>query len=401
MAKFTKSESCFQFIPGKCSLEHFPKLISILVAIYLLFCASVGFASEMLKIRGMGGVSAALKTDDPGLFGNPASLLQCQDNVLSATFSIENFEYEKLKEKPGEQFRSRFVFLSQPSVYYSRIIGNTGFSAGILSELSADAHFTLKNTKSDYIVNERRFSSDTDLLIDYDLLWERQLLFGIARELTDFLVGTRIKFIRQRLKIGQRISALNLESVHDPKINPNDPRELIPAIIDNLDIGNPAKYVSHENLPEQDKLTTGFEIDLGGQREFNVLYPIDQKVLAGVLVENLIQYNLIKNHPTKFRIGFYSKLTRWLEAELDLFRVSGSRGLDLAAGVEAHGMLSRWAKVGGAFRVGIARVNSEGQFSTGFRITLGSAYLEYSLIKKFSGEKIKNARHLFASTVRF
>ena len=377
-------------------------MILILVAIYLLFRASVGSASDTLKIGGMGGVAAALRTDDAGLLGNPASLLQCQDNILSAIFSIENFEYKELTEKSGEQFRSRFIFLTHPSVYYSRIIGSTGFTVGILSELSTNAHFTLKSTKSDYIVNERKFSADTDLLIDYDLLWEQQLVIGIARRLSDFAVGTRAKFIRQRVtKNGQRISSLNLESVHGPEINPNDPRDLIPAIIDSLELDDPAKYISHEDLPDQDTLSTGFEVELGGQKEFNMPYLPDRKVLAGLLIENLIQYNLAKNHPTKIGVGFCSELTKWLEAEFDLCRVHGSKGLDFATGVEAHGKLSRWAEIGGAFRAGIARVNSEGQFSAGVKIALGSAYLEYSLIKKFSGEKIKNARHLFASTVRF
>jgi hypothetical protein len=219
--------------------------------------------------------------------------------------------------------------------------------------------------------------------------------------LSDFPVGTRVKFVRQRVKVGQRISSLNLESVHDPKINPNDPKELIPAIIDNLDLGDPGKYVSHEDLPEKDKLTTGLEIDLGGQKEFNMPFFSNQKVLAGLIVENLIQYNLTQNHPTRVGIGFNSEITKWLEAEFDLHRISGTKGLDIATGIQVDGKLSRWAKVGGAFRAGIARINAEGQFSTGFRVELGDAYLEYSLIKKFSGEKIENARHLFASTVRF
>jgi len=374
--------------------------IQFVLSIYLLLFTQFSFASDILKISGMGGISSAFISDDTGIFCNPASLLQCRNNVLSINCSIENFEYKKLQEKSGEQFRTRLNFLTQPSIYYSRVIGKTGFTLGILNELDTNALFLLQDTKSDYLVNERKFSADTDLLIDYVLLWEQQLLLGTAAEFNDLAVGTKIKFIRQKLKTGQRISSLNLESVHGREINPNDPRELIPAIIDSLDLGDPGKYISHEDLVDKDDLTTGFEIELGVQKEFNMPYLRDNKLLAGLLIENLIQYNLVKNHPTKIGIGFHSELTKWFETQFNFRRVSGSKGLDCSTGLEIHGKLPKWAKLGGALRSGIARVNSEEQFSVGFRITLGTVNIEYSLIKKFN-EKLKNAWHLFASSVYF
>ena len=173
------------------------------IIVLSLLIGSVGVANEKLRIVGMGGVKIGIYAPDAGIFGNPASLLGVAENNLSLSVSAENYRYDKPPATDDNLFLATLNFDSQPSVYYSRHFGDFGVSVGYAGMLNGFAKIEVEPTRSEYIVDQRRFSATTNMVTAYDLLWESGWSIGFSRTLKDSLVGFRLKRVSQTSKRGK------------------------------------------------------------------------------------------------------------------------------------------------------------------------------------------------------
>ena len=373
------------------------RYFTIIIALSLLL-GSRGVADEKLRIVGMGGVKIGVYAPDAGIFGNPAALLGVAENNLSISASVENYRYDKPPGTTGSQFFATLNFDSQPSVYYSRSFGDFGVSVGYTGMFDGFAEIEVEPTRSEYIIDQRSFSATTNMVTDYALLWESGWSIGFSRRLKDSLVGFRLKRVSQTSKRGQILSGVSLRAEHGSDVNINDPRALIPAIINSLDLDDPAQYFDSVDAPSQDLTVRGFELDLGYQREETLR---NRPLRAGLIVENLFQRKLIEPLPLKLGVGIAHEPFDWMTLGFDISRVFGHRGLDFAIGGELHESWTRGFKGATALRGGISRIDATGMFSVGITFTLGSLHSGYTLKKRFTGQPFGEATHLFASTVRF
>lgn len=369
-----------------------PGLLLIFMSYTIIFLSTLASANEALRIAGMGGTFIGISSADAGVFGNPAVLTDVENNNLTFAFSVENFNYDELPEDIDEQYAAILSLRSGPSLYYSRSYNDTGFSIGVLAGLnSKEAKLAIENTRSDYIVNERKFEAYTDVLIDYDALWESGIIFGLSKRMPSAKFGMRLKILNQMAKRGQIVSALHLISIHGEDVNRNDPKKFIPAIIDNLE----HEILRNDNA-ELDLSVTGLDIDIGMQAEV-----LAEKITAGVIFSNLLQRKLAVSRHAMLGIGVAYAQFDWITAGLDLRKEFGAKGLATNLGWEICGKLRQGASVDVAFRNGISRENSQNHFSLGVKLALGNSYWEYALTKRFSGQSFRNANHVVASTICF
>ena len=362
---------------------------------------STGVTDEKLRIAGMGGVKIGMNASDAGIFGNPAALLDVEANNLSLAFSIEDYDYEELPETAVIQFASTLTLDSRPSIYYSRAYGDFGVSVGYAVTLDNTAKFEVESTRSEYIVDERRFSARTNMTTAYSLFWESGWTIGFSKQLDEGAIGLRLKRVSQQTKRGRILSTLNLESQHSSDININDPRELIPAIIDSLDFSDPVQYFDARDEPTRDLTVSKFEVDFGYQRDFAIEGLGGRPLRTGLIIENLLQRKLVKPLPLKFGIGAAYGPQEWISVGLDIWRVSGHRGLDFAIGWELQEAWKRGFTGAAALRGGLSRGDAAGTFAIGMSFARGSLHWEYTMSKRFRNQPLRQASHFFASTIRF
>ncbi len=360
---------------------------------------STGVGDENVRIAGMGGVKIGMNAPDAGLFGNPAALLDVESNNLSVALSVENYRFEELPQTSGLQFASELTLGSQPSIYYSRAFGEWGVTLGRTATLENLAKFEVEATRSEYIIDRQHFSATTEMVTGYNLFWESRWAIGVSRGIDAGTVGVRLKQVSQTAKRGRIVSVLNLESQHARDVNPNDPRELIPAIIDGIDFSDPTQYLGASDEPIQDLTMSTFEIDLGYQRDFSITEA--HQLRTGLIVENLLQRKLIRPLPLKLGIGAGYEPLDWIGIGIDIWRVAGYRGLDFALGGELYGTWDRGFTGAAALRGGLGRIDTVGAFSVGVSLAFGSSHWEYTLRKRFRNQPLRQATHLFASTIRF
>ena len=349
----------------------------------------------------MGGVRIATNASDASIFGNPAGLIDVEKNNLSAAVTVSNFRYIPLPAIPELQFSDQLTLDLSPSITYSRSFHNLGFSVGYLSKLKNKATFSLENTRSQYLVDEQRFLAKTLSVTEYNQLLQFGWYVGFSRKLNQSQFGFRLNRISQHAKRGQVLMGLNLDAQHASDINVNDPRALIPAIIDSLDLANLGQYIDQFDEVSQDLEISKFDFDLGYQHYFNIDLMGARKVLTGVVIQNLLQRKLVERLPTIIGIGANTKVFQWLTTGLDLWRVPGHHGVDFAFGWELVQSWQRGFSGNIALRNGLSRINGVGIFSFGFSLGLGGSRWEYSLQKCFRDQPLDQAVHSFASTVRF
>jgi len=377
---------------------NFNKLSLVL---YVLILCLVNFiphalSNEALRIAGMGGAFIGISSVDAGVFGNSAALVDIEANNLSFAFSIENFRYDELSETLDKQFASKLALRSKPSVYYSRAYGDMGFSIGYISDWNNTAKFTIENTQSSYIVNERRFEADTPFFTHYDTLWENGIALGFGKRLQTAIVGMRLKIFRQTAKRGRLVSALRLESEHGEDVNPNDPRQLLPAIIDNLE-----HSIRRDDEVELDLSDTGVDFDFGMQTDILTKRLGVEGITAGLILTNILHRKLVAKRHSALGIGLGYEPTHWFTTGLDLRKQFAEKGVTVNFGWEVRGKWRRGASIGAAIRNGFEISIAQKQFALGLLLALGNAYWEYTLTKQFEGESYGEANHTFASTIRF
>jgi len=306
-------------------------LFFIFTLYIISFLSITASANEALRIAGMGGAFIGISSSDAGIFGNPAVLTDVNNNNLAFAFSMENLSFEELElpEDATEQFASTLSLRSKPSLYYSRSHKDIGFSLGILIGLDSTARLSIESTRSDYIVDERKFESDTDVLTNYNALWESGVILSLSKKLQSAKFGIRLKILKQTAKRGQLVSALHLMSIHGEDVNRNKPKEFIPAIIDNVEY-----EILRDDNAELDLSVTGLDIDIGMHADV-----LAEKITAGFVFSNLLQRKLTVSRHATVGIGVGYTQFDWITAGLDLRKKFGEKGLAANLGWEIYGKL--------------------------------------------------------------
>ena len=378
-------------------LNFSKRFLALFILTLCLFTfTSAALSNEALRIAGMGGAFIGISSVDAGIFGNPAALVDVKANNLSFAFSVENFGYDELAETDNEQFASKLALRSRPSVYYSRAYGDMGFSIGYLSDWNSTAKFTVENTQSSYIVNERRFEAETPFFTRYDALWENGVALGFSKRLQNAIVGMRLKIIRQTAKRGRLVSALFLESEHGEDVNPNDPRQLIPAIIDNLE-----HSIQRDDEVELDLSDTGLDFDFGAQTNLLTKRLGMKGLTAGLILTNVLHRTFAVKRHSELGIGLGYGPVRWVTMGLDLRKQFAAKGMTVNFGWEFRGKWQRGASIEAAIRNGFDISIAQKRFAIGFLLALGNSYWEYTLTKQFEGESDSKLSHTVASTICF
>ena len=349
----------------------------------------------------MGGVMIATNASDASIFGNPAGLIDVEGNNLSAGVTFSDFRHVPLSAVPEFQFSEQLELGLSPSITYSRSVQGAGFSIGYLSSLRNKTTFSLENTRSEYLVDEQRFLAKTLSITEYEQLLQSGWYIGYSKKMGRSQFGLRLNQITQHAKRGRVLVGLALDAQHASDINVNDPRALIPAIIDSLDLANLGQYIDQSDEVSQDLEISNFDFDLGYQHYFNIDMIEKRRVLTGLVIRNLLQRKLVAQLPTTIGIGANTKIFQWLTTGLDLWRVPGHRGLDVAFGWELAESWQRGFSGNIALRNGWSRIDGVGIFSFGLSLGLGGSRWEYSMQARFRNQPLAEATHSFASTVRF
>ena len=377
--------------------------IFIFYAILLMCSCGYGHADESLRIAGMGGTFIATRNTEASVFGNPAGLTIVEANNASASFSTQNLDYQNLLIADEAQLNTLVSFRLMPSVYYSRAIGKFGVALGYLYDLdNRGSTIKIDKTTAEYAVDERKFSSDTNTILKYNLFRESVPVVSVGYSVKpDMTIGVRLKYRHQTFKKGVITRPLRLSAVHGPDVNRNDATKLLPAIINNLDIGK-----SIENFKNGEDSTEDVEADLSG-RGIDIDLGIQMKiydqsnVYLGFMLEHLIQRKVALAQPSVIRIGIATIPLSWLNAGFDVHKSLSKKGLEMNLGWEAHYEWQRWFSGGVVFRNGFSRESSGNNLSLGIGLSLGGSEWDYALVKPLDGSSISKATHKLSSTTRF
>lgn len=370
---------------------------------FLLFISFYAGADEFARIGGMGGAYAGVTYKQGGTFGNPAGLVDVAFNNLSTAFGIGNLKYESLPVDKDEQLKSDLSFRLMPSIYYSGKIKGIGISLGYFHDFdNRNSTLKIENTKASYIVDERRFTSDTETIIEYDLFREVFMALSMGYLLDDNLaIGLMFKYKRQTVKKGVIIRPLHLTSIHKPDVNPNDATKLIPAIIDNLDIEDAIKRFKSGDNGREDVITdlsdSGIDISIGLRR---MIYE-KGKISCGFLLEHLLQKKIAEAQPANIRLGFGSMPFDWFTAGIDMHKSIGKKGLGINLGWEICSSWQKYFSGGVIVRNGFAHESSNNSLSIGLGVVFGGSQWCYTIIKELDRSPISEAEHRFSSTTRF
>jgi hypothetical protein len=376
-------------------------LKSLIFAIcFLMLSYEYTYANEQLRIAGMGGAFVGISNTEASIFGNPASLTGIKDNNISAGLSAQNLEYQNLPINDGSQLNTEISFKLSPSIYYCRSIGKFGIGLGYLYDLdNRGSTIKINATTAEYIVDERKFISDTNTIIKYNLFRESVPAFSLGYSIKrDLSVGIRLKYREQIFKKGVINRPLILSAVHDPDINRNDATKLLPAIINNLDIGESIDNFkdgkdSVENV-EADSSGGGIDVDLGVQKTI-------KGITIGVMLDHLIQRKIVLSQPSELRLGVGAMPLKWINAGLDIHKSLKDKGIEFNVGFEVHHYWEKWFKGGIILQNGFSHEASKNNISLGAGLMLGSSKWSYALVKSIDGTPISKATHILASSTRF
>jgi hypothetical protein len=358
------------------------------------------YANEQLRIAGMGGAFAGILNTEASIFGNPASLTGIKDNNISAGLFAQNLEYQSLPIDDGSQLNTEISFRLNPSIYYCKAIGKFGVALGYLYDLdNRGSTIKINATTAEYIVDERKFISDTNTIIKYNLFRESVPAFSVGYSIKqDLSVGIRLKYREQIFKKGVINRPLVLSAIHDPDVNRNDATKLLPAIINNLDIG--ASIDNFKNgkdsveSVEADSSDGGIDIDIGMQKTM-------KSVTIGVMIDHLIQRKIVLSQPSELRLGVGVTPNKWINGGFDIHKSLKDKGIGLNVGLEAHYYWEKWFKGGIILQNGFSHEASKNNISFGAGLMLGSSKWSYALVKPIDDTPISKATHIIASSTRF
>jgi hypothetical protein len=364
-----------------------------------MFC----HASESLRISGMGGAFVAVKTGETSVFGNPSALTNVQNNNAAISLFTQNLDYQNLPLVNEEQANTSISFRLRPSIYYTRAIGKFGLGLGYVYDLdNRGTTIRIESTTAEYIVDERKFLSDTNTILKYDLFKEKFPIFSVAYSINpELAIGIRLKYRDQVYKKGVITRPLQLSAVHGPDVNRNDATKLLPAIINNLDIGKSiddfkqGKYGNEE--VEADLSGSGIDVDLGMQAD---LYK-KLNMTVGFMIDHLIQQWITLSQPSILRLGIGSVPFSWLATGLDLHKTINNKGFGVNVGWEASFSWQKGFSGGVILRNGFSYDLSKSNLSLGVGLRLGGSVWDYALVKPLDSSPISQATHLVSSSIEF
>ena len=219
----------------------------------------------------------------------------------------------------------------------------------------------------------------------------------------------KLKYKHRTVKEGVIHRPLILTAVHGEDVNRNDPVKLLPAIIDNLDVGDAIdSFKSGEGSSEDviaDLTGSGLDFDIGMQVKLND----SGDVIAGFVLEHLIQRRIVRPQPAGIRLGVGARPTEWMTAAIDICKSLDTSGLDVNLGWEISYKWNRWFSGGIMIRNGFAHESpgdsslnkTKDKLSMGIGLVLGESHWDYTLVKPLDSSPILEATHMFSSTVRF
>ena len=393
---------------GSVFLSRGILIFSILFS--LLFVSSTVIAREALKIASMGGAFVGLQSVGGGIFGNPAGLINVQANNLSLALSVQNLDYESLPRSEDQRMNTWVSGRIAPSIYYSRTFKGVGMSLGYMDDLDNRSTFRVENTQAAYIADERKLTSDTDTVLEYDFFRDSGAILSLGRMVRpDIAIGAKLKYRRRTAKEGTIYRPLHLTSVHEEDINRNDPAKLLPAIIDNLDIEDAIDRFKDGEDNREDVIVDlsggGLDFDFGMQ----VKLPSSGNVLAGFMLEHLIQSRIVNPQPSAIRLGIGARPIEWLAAAIDFRKALNKSGLDVNLGWEIHYEWRRWFSGGIIVRNGFAHESStnspseqtKDKLSIGIGLILGESHWDYTLVRPLDDSPLHQARHMLSSSTKF
>ena len=385
------------------------KLKTVTCALCLLLCPTFSLvsANEAARLAGMGGAFVGLYSTEGAIFGNPAGLCNVQANNLSVALTLRSLDYESPPPGEDEQLNTSLSFRLSPSIYYSRMIGSVvGIGLGYVDDLdNRSSVFKIENTEAEYIVDERKFASDTDTVLEYDFFREKGPVLSLGYPLNPRLaIGIRLKYRHQIVKEGTIHRPLHLEAVHGEEVNRNDATRLLPAIIDNLEIEDAIERFKEGEDGYEDVIAdlsgSGLDFDLGMQAKLST----SGNISAGFMLDHLIQRRIVNPEPSKIRFGIGAMPKKWLVAALDFQKALGNSGLNVNLGWEVSYRWQRWFSGGIMIRNGFTHESSNGakdKLSIGIGLVLGESHWDYTLVKPLDGSPLHKAAHMFSSTTRF
>jgi len=375
----------------------------LLITVFMCSTFTIALANEAVRLAGMGGAFVGLYSTEGAIFGNPAGLINVQANNLSVALSAQNLDYESPPPGEGEQLNTSLSFRLSPSIYYSRAIGAVGIGLGYIDDLdNRSSVFRIENTEAEYIVDERKFASDTDTVLEYDFFRERGPVFSLGYPLNPRLaIGVRLKYMNRIAKEGTIRRPLHLEAVHGEEVNRNDATKLLPAIIDNLEIDDAIERFKEGKGSSEDVIAdlsgSGLDFDLGVQAKLSD----SGNVSAGFMLDHLTQRRIVDPEPSRIIFGIGAMPTSWLVAGLDFQKALGNSGLDVNLGWEVCYRWQRWFSGGITVRNGFAHEEAKDKLSIGIGLVLGGSHWDYTLVKTLDGSPMYKAAHIFSSTTRF
>lgn len=372
-----------------------------LFIIILMFPCGYVQANEQLRIAGMGGIFIAIRNTGTSIFGNPAGLTDVQANNASAAFSAQDIDYQSLPTDDGSQLNTMVSFRLIPSIYYSRAIGKFGVALGYSYDLdNRGSTIKIDKTTAEYAVDERKFTSDTNTILIYNLFWESVPVVSMGYSVKpDMTVGFRLKYRYQIYKKGIITRPFILSAVHGTDVNRNDATKLLPAIINNLDIGK-----SIDNFKNGKDSIEEVEFDLSGKGidiDLALQTKIRDKVYLGFMLEHLIQRKVALAQPSEIIIGVGLIPLSWFNAGFDVHKSLSNKGLEMNFGWEVHREWQKGFSGGLVFRNGFFRESLKNNLSIGLGISLGGSEWDYALIKPLDGSSLSKATHMISSTTRF
>ena len=389
-------------------IKHFFGLESCVLSLvfcilYLLLTSSSALSNESLRIAGMGGAFVGLYNTEGAIFGNPAGLISIHDNNISLALSAQDMEYESLPSGEGEQLNTLISFRLSPSIYYSRVIKGVGVGLGYVDDLdNRSSIFKVGETLAEYSVDERKLSTETNVVLDYDFFRDQAAILSLGYSVKpDLAVGLRMKYRKRTDKEGTIFRPFRLTAVHGEEVNRNDATKLLPAIMDNLDIaGAVDKFKAGEDSYEEvatDLSGSGLDADMGVQAKISDTGNIS----AGFMLDHLIQRRIINAQPSSVILGIGARPKDWLVAAFDIQKLLADSGLNVSLGWEIHYEWQRWFSGGITIRNGFTHESSEDRLSLGIGLVLGGSHWDYTLVKPLDGSNIYKAEHMLSSTTRF
>lgn len=386
------------------------KFRALILCLFLCSVSPTAFANESLKIAGMGGAFAGLHSVEGGIFGNSAGLISIRDNNLSIALATQDLNYRGLALREDEQASTWISFRLTPSIYYSGTIKGVGISLGYVDNADSRNIIKIIDAEASYSVDERKFTSKTDTVLEYDFFREQGAALSLGYPINQELaVGIKLKYRHRTVKEGVIHRPLILTAVHGEDVNRNDPVMLLPAIIDNLDVGDAIDSFKSGAGSSEDVIAdltgSGLDFDVGMQAKLND----SGDVIIGFVLEHLIQRRVVRPQPAGIRLGVGARPTEWMIAGIDIRKSLDTSGLDVNLGWEISYRWNRWFSGGVMVRNGFSHESpgdsslnkTKDKLSIGIGLILGESHWDYTLVKPLDSSPILEATHMFSSTVRF